>query len=375
THGNAYVQRLLDSKKVQAKLTVNPPNDEYEQEANRVAEAVASGPDASIQRQEEEEEELLQTKRDSSGPTGLQRQEEEEEEELLQREPDSPEPASTSDSLEQRIDAARGSGQPLGESARASLEPRLGADLSDVRVHTDADADDMSRQLNAKAFTTGKNVFFRDGDYQPGTSEGQKLLAHELTHVAQQSEGSRVPGKGVARPPASHEAQGGTAAPTARSKGVPVARQEEADVSIARQPVEVKPEETSAKPPPATPAPPVSKDAARLAAMRAMWESAIELHLKEASEILQSKGAGKKQAREAFNKLVVVTSIVQPMMRAYEGQEPISKLLVAFDHEISRLGSMLEPHFHALHSLPSIGSLVDPKKNLSFLLKRIRGSL
>ena len=69
------------------------------------------------------------------------------------------------------------------------MEQGLGVDLSGVRLHTDGEANALSRSLNATAFTTGRDVFFRDGAYQPGDFRGRELLAHELTHVVQQSGG------------------------------------------------------------------------------------------------------------------------------------------------------------------------------------------
>ena len=66
----------------------------------------------------------------------------------------------------------------------------LGYDVSDVRVHTSPEADELNRQLDAEAFTTGRDVFFREGTYNPHSSDGQELIAHELTHVVDQSEGA-----------------------------------------------------------------------------------------------------------------------------------------------------------------------------------------
>lgn len=67
------------------------------------------------------------------------------------------------------------------------VEPIMGADFSGVKVHTDAQADQLSRSIQAKAFTTGQDVFFRQGAYEPGSRGGQELIAHELTHVVQQT--------------------------------------------------------------------------------------------------------------------------------------------------------------------------------------------
>lgn len=90
------------------------------------------------------------------------------------------------DPVENAIDRKRGEGQPLEKNVQSQMEGHLGSDFSDVRVHTDGESDSLNRSLNAKAFTTGKDVFFSSGAYEPGSHSGQKLIAHELTHVVQQ---------------------------------------------------------------------------------------------------------------------------------------------------------------------------------------------
>jgi hypothetical protein len=206
TYGNRYVQRLLNSKALQAKLTVSQPGDIYEQEADRVArivtqkisyskiqrqeeggeeeEEVMPKPASEIQRQVPEEEEELQAK------SLLQRQEEgEEEEEEVQMQPAGSQPVDVSQNLEARINAARGNGQPLSEDARVPMEQAFGADFSSVRVHTDSEAHGLSESLQARAFTTRQDIFFKNGEYSPGSDSGRKLIAHELTHVVQQGGG------------------------------------------------------------------------------------------------------------------------------------------------------------------------------------------
>jgi hypothetical protein len=80
-------------------------------------------------------------------------------------------------------------GQPLDQATRAFMEPRFGHDFSQVRVHTDARAVESTGGVNALAYTVGQDVVFGPGQYAPKTSEGRRLLAHELTHVVQQSLG------------------------------------------------------------------------------------------------------------------------------------------------------------------------------------------
>ncbi len=93
--------------------------------------------------------------------------------------------------VEQAIQTARGGGQALDSAVRVQMEPALGADFGGVRVHTGGQADALNRSLSARAFTTGQDIFFKQGEYSPGSSGGRELLAHELTHVVQQNEGVR----------------------------------------------------------------------------------------------------------------------------------------------------------------------------------------
>ena len=84
----------------------------------------------------------------------------------------------------------RSPGQPLDTSTRAFMEPRFGHDFSRVRVHTDGSAAESARAVNALAYTVGSDVVFGAGQYTPQTRDGQSLIAHELTHVLQQAQGT-----------------------------------------------------------------------------------------------------------------------------------------------------------------------------------------
>ena len=92
-----------------------------------------------------------------------------------------------------RINQQRGAGQALDTGVQRQMGGAMGHDFSGVRVHTSGEAHQLNEQVGAVAFTTGSDIFFREGAYNPGSSGGQELLAHELTHVVQQSSGA-VPG-------------------------------------------------------------------------------------------------------------------------------------------------------------------------------------
>lgn len=93
------------------------------------------------------------------------------------------------DDVADRIRGQLGGGSPLPAQLRSQMESGLGQPLGDVRLHTDATAAALSSQLGAVAFTTGNDVFFNSGAYEPDTSAGYQTLAHELTHTVQQSSG------------------------------------------------------------------------------------------------------------------------------------------------------------------------------------------
>jgi hypothetical protein len=89
-----------------------------------------------------------------------------------------------------RIDRERGGGQSLEGSVQNQLGAAMDHDFSKVRVHTSPGADALNREMGAKAFTTGRDIYFREGAYDPHSTSGRELIAHELTHVVQQSSGA-----------------------------------------------------------------------------------------------------------------------------------------------------------------------------------------
>jgi len=107
--------------------------------------------------------------------------------------------------IERTLDAEAGRGAPLQHGARQQMEAAFGADLSTVRVHTDDRASQLNSDLSARAFTRGHDIYFAEGAYAPASGEGQRLLAHELTHVEQQREGAKLE-VGAASDPAELEA-------------------------------------------------------------------------------------------------------------------------------------------------------------------------
>jgi hypothetical protein len=172
TLGNNATGAMLGRTPVQAKLTINAPGDQWEREADRIADAV------------------MRRRDETAGP---------------QLSPSvMPEPNTTKVS-EGSVAAAgdfahqlqASQGRPLPPALRERFEGKLGANFGGVRVHADGAAGRLSRAIQAQAFTRGPDILFGPGHYAPGTAAGQRLLAHELTHVVQQG---AAPAEGAVGP-------------------------------------------------------------------------------------------------------------------------------------------------------------------------------
>ena len=202
--------RCQEEALLQTKLNIGEPGDQYEQEADRVADQVMRMLEASLQRQaepkEKEEKEAIQLKPLANQIMPLiQRQEKETEEEegdLVQSKSSKGNADvdwGANKEIESDLHRSKRSGMALAEPIQAAMGKRFGADFSQVRIHTDSSAADLSQQLGAQAFTHGSDIFFNKGLYNPHTIAGKRLLAHELTHVIQQTGGRQSQGVAVSR--------------------------------------------------------------------------------------------------------------------------------------------------------------------------------
>jgi len=157
-----------DKNSIQTKLAISKPTDASEKEANRISEAVMSGNSSNA-------DSIQQSKGSSSS---------------VQRKSMGDNPVTTSPIINE---AANDSGKPLDETTRSFMEPRLGNDLSGVRIHTGDKAAQSSEAINASAYTVGNHIVFGKDQYSPQTHSGKKLLAHELVHTDQQNSGQVMP--------------------------------------------------------------------------------------------------------------------------------------------------------------------------------------
>ena len=151
--------------KIQTTLTVNTPGDVYEQEADRISGQVLASPAHPAV---------------GGAPPHIQRF--------------SGQSNGQMDAVPTSVNQALASpGRPLEPALRQDMEQRFGHDFSRVRVHADTSAAESAQTLSARAYTVGGDIIFAQGQYVPGTSEGKRLLAHELTHVVQQSDRDDIP--------------------------------------------------------------------------------------------------------------------------------------------------------------------------------------
>lgn len=189
--GNRGVQRLL-SEPTRPKLTVGPPNDRFEREADRVARDVTRGGAETGQRPTVARATAVDSTVQRMCPRCQKRHAEGKPldcpdcEREIRRTPASPGRPDAGARTASPVRGAETGGRPLPDSVRSFFEPRFGRGFGDVRVHTGARADAAARAVNARAFTLGRDVVFRSGEYRPETSDGRRLLAHELTHTIQQ---------------------------------------------------------------------------------------------------------------------------------------------------------------------------------------------
>mgnify|MGYP000630151935 CR=1 FL=1 len=198
----------------QAKLNVNQPGDKFEREADAVANNVVNRKSDKPAMEEEKvtgvqrlasspAEEKLSTdedrmKRDKDIQTkpDIQRKcaecEHEEKEEKAKGTVQRKENGSSANSdtasskLSSRITQSAGKGKTLPRNTLSEMQSSFGADFGNVRIHTDAESVEMNKRLNAQAFTHGNDIYFNSGKFNPETTAGKLLLAHELTHVLQQ---------------------------------------------------------------------------------------------------------------------------------------------------------------------------------------------
>lgn len=173
---------------MQPKLKIGASNDKYEREADRVADQVIRKPAG-------QETGLRSQLSGSNSGVSIQRMrtgypQNSDNEKTLRARVSSVHARTVTPNAVSGIQSLQGRGQPLGKSTRSYFEPRFGHDFSKVRIHVDNRSAGLADSIGAKAFTLGQDVVFGHDQYQPGSMEGRRLIAHELAHTVQQANGS-----------------------------------------------------------------------------------------------------------------------------------------------------------------------------------------
>ncbi len=174
-------KEALQGISVQRKLSIGSVDDPLEQEADDMAGKVMRMPEQPfVQRKcaHCEEEETIQRRPLAASITPF----------IQTKGADG---GTASDAVTRQINATRGSGSNMDRPTQSFMESRFGADFSNVKIHTSDAAVQMSRELNAQAFTVGSDIYFNSGKYNPSSESGKHLLAHELTHTVQQGSGNQ----------------------------------------------------------------------------------------------------------------------------------------------------------------------------------------
>lgn len=199
---------FFTSNILQPRLKIGATNDKYEQQADQMADTVIRMPDQQVQLQPVEKEEKVQ-RQAAEQENELQMQPMEEEKELqmkckeceehekmqmkpaIQMQENATEYASAW--ITKQLNSTKGQGSNLHPDVQREMSGKMGADFSEVIIHIDPASKKMNEDLGAKAFTHGKDIYFNSGQYRPASPRSKHLLAHELTHVLQQSGRSSSP--------------------------------------------------------------------------------------------------------------------------------------------------------------------------------------
>jgi hypothetical protein len=170
-------QEMERQNEENSKLKISKPDDEHEKEAEEVSKSVTENP--GLKRKKFSKPSL-----DSA--VGTMRSVGASEEQIMRYIEKRKEGEMGTNDLQEKLQSTKGSGQELEDETRGEMESKMGADLSGVKIHTDNNAHEMAEGINAKAFTHGQDIYFKQGNYNTNSGEGKQLLAHELTHTVQQ---------------------------------------------------------------------------------------------------------------------------------------------------------------------------------------------
>lgn len=204
-YGEPGINRAAENKTAPpgSNLRISQPHDEEEKQADTIARKIANDESAVLSPASQKQMQFPQVDRkeeadlfEAENPWAKNIRRAELTENSIRRKEDDQLMRKTgegelqgTDQLKSQLDSSKGSGQPLAENLRSEMETKMGADLSGVSIHNNATSDELAKGVNAKAFTYGQDIYFKQGQFNPASKEGKELLAHEVVHTRQQKSG------------------------------------------------------------------------------------------------------------------------------------------------------------------------------------------
>jgi hypothetical protein len=255
----------------------------------------------------------------------------------------------------ERIQAEKGSGRPLESDIRSEMETGFNRDFSDVTIHTDASADNLAEELGAKAVTSGKDIFFSEGAYNPDSEAGKTLLGHELTHVIQQEGISAGGNESIGKVGDVFEQEadlmaraltGGRDISVEVAAAAPSLQMTELRGGLERASTGTATEETGA-------------DDTRLAALRAAWDAVVVNNITEAHESLQE---APPDFETSMTKVHTAAEFIHSIMSAYRDREPAFGQLATFHQYLQMVYVQIEAHTGAARPVETIIEHLNPSE-------------
>ncbi len=259
----------------------------------------------------------------------------------------------------ERIQEKRGSGQSLESDTRFEMETAFKQDFSDVRIHTDAAANQVANELGANAVASGKDIFFSEGTYQTGSDVGKALLAHELTHVVQQESNTEDSNISIGRIGDVFEQEADLI-----SRDLIEGCEISVEMASAVPSLQLDAPEATAEAPAAEPG---ADEAARVA-LRAMWDAVVVGNVQGAQEALQEEPPDFQTAHDNF---VTVSEIVMSVAQPYRQNEPLYFRFGSLHGIITRVIREIQPHLGQTAPVEEILDAFEPIETYTTAIREL----
>jgi len=265
----------------------------------------------------------------------------------------------------ERIREQKGKGKPLTHEVRSEMEAAFNQDFSDVHIHSNPVADNLAKELGARAVTSGKDIFFSKGAYQPESEAGKTLLGHELTHVVQQ-ERSAESGTGIIGKVGDAFEREADLMARELTEGHEVSV-EMAAAAPSLQMTELRGGLETASTGTATAE--TEAEDSRLGALRAMWDSVVVENIHGAQEALQEEPPDFQAALDNF---IAVDQLLVTIGPSYRSNEALYYRMGTMQGIVTRCIREIQPH---LDQVTPVEEILDVFEHLEGHMSAIREGL